>query len=478
MHLLEWEQQMKGHTAAVVGLGISNLPLIVFLCRHGLTVTARDRKDASLLDEEYITLAKEGKITLITGEGYLEDLDEDLIFRSPGLRPDLSAFVSAKERGSVLSSEIELFLTLTPARVIGITGSDGKTTTTTLTGLFISEALSRKGMGKCFVGGNIGTPPISFLEEMTEGDLAVLELSSFQLQELPVSPQISAITNLSPNHMDWHRGMEEYVFAKTSIYKSAPNERLILNADDPASMRLAKGLDRPITLFSSTHHSPSEFPSVSGADAYVYVENGSILYSDAAGIRESLDTREILLPGKHNLENYMTAIALTAGVAEAPDYTAVAREFVGVRHRLEPVAAVNGVHYINSSIDSTPTRTAAALSAMKKPPVIICGGYDKKVKFAPLAVSLLQYAKAVILTGATRKMIMDALLAECPGSEIPIPVYTEPDFTDAVCKAREIAEYGDTVLLSPACASFDAFRNFEARGDRFCEIVKEFENIY
>ena len=475
MDYLQMIGRLRGVTATVVGLGISNLPLIDFLLTHGVHVTARDGKSREALGEIPAYLESRG-IPLFCGASYLDGINEQLIFRTPGLRPDKPELLEAVARGSIMTSEMELFLSLTPARVIGITGSDGKTTTTTLTGLFLSNECKRRGFGNTYVGGNIGEPLLPYVEKMTADDFAVVELSSFQLQTVTRSADIAALTNLSENHLNWHKDMEEYVRAKTNIYAHKQNKRAVFNAENPDSVALLGGVLRPVTLFSSKKTYLCEFaPLLKAGDSAVYARGGQIYFADGRCEEPILEVSEIRLPGKHNLENYMTALAVTHGLVSRESILAVAREFTGVRHRLEPVRELDGVRYYNSSIDSSPSRTAAALSALfPEKPIVICGGADKGCNFAPLADSLCRYASAVVLTGHTAPKIK-AVLMTCPDVQKGnFPVYEEPDFQKAVELARAVAKAGDIVLLSPACTSFDAFKNFEERGNRFCTIVRGF----
>ncbi len=464
-------QYLQKKRCTVVGLGVSNRPLIDFLLSHGATVTARDQKERHDLETLCDDLEKKG-VTLILGSSYLDGIDEDLIFRSPGLRPDLPAFEKAVKRGAILTSEMELFLELTPATVIGITGSDGKTTTTTLTGKILEEACRKRGSGRVFIGGNIGKPLLPEVFKMTKEDFAVLELSSFQLQTIRHSPKISAITNVTENHLNWHLGMEEYIDAKCNIFRHAPSEALITNAENGITASIAASYQGQLILFSSQKHGRHEF-GVQKECMLVYEENGTIFFDDGAR-HAILNTDEIRVPGIHNVENFMTAIALTHRYADTDSVLSVAKSFLGVPHRLEFVRLFDGVTYYNSSIDSTPARTAAALSALKEKPIVICGGYDKHVSYTPLAHTLCERASAVILTGATAQKIKKELNVCQKVIDGVLPIYEEPVFKNAVLRAREIANSGDTVLLSPACASFDAFRNFEERGDTFKRIVNEF----
>ena len=465
-----------GVSCAVLGFGISNRPLVELLLDCGAAVTVRDQKAFEALGADAERLAARGA-RFITGAHSLEELTEEVVFRSPGIRPDLPAICQALEHGAVLTSEMELFLELTPATVIGVTGSDGKTTSTTLTGLMLKHECARTGRGRVFVGGNIGTPLLPLLSEMTADDFCVAELSSFQLQTMKRSAFRAAVTNLSENHLNWHHGMEEYIEAKTNIYRHEQNRLLVTNAECALTRTLAQDCEQSVTYFSSTRTSHRDFLLLLKAgDRAVYCKNGTIVLWNGCEEMPLLDAAEIRLPGQHNLENYMTAIALTDGLVSRESILDVARNFTGVRHRLELVREFEGVSYYNSSIDSSPTRTAAALSAMKQKPIVICGGRNKGLDFAPLAQALYRSARAVILTGEAAPDIRAALDACGMAKNSSLSIFTESDFTNAVCLARSVAKDGDVVLLSPACTSFDAFSNFEERGNRFCEIVDGFEN--
>lgn len=465
------EEICKG-SCTVLGLGISNLAAIEYLLSHGIRVTARDRKDREALEGKAEALEKRG-VKVFLGEGYLEDLREDVILRSPGMRPDLPELREAVSRGALLTSETELFLSLTRALVLGITGSDGKTTTTTLTGLMLEKECEKRGKGRVFVGGNIGRPLLPLVDEMTEEDYAVLELSSFQLQTMSQSVPRAALTNVTPNHLNWHTDMEEYTRAKTNLFSRGENELLVTNAENEISARLAKEREGRVILFSGKRNDPCLLIGKPG-DGALYLKEGRICYFDEEAEKEILDTASILLPGMHNVENYMTAIGLTLGLVSNESIREVATTFKGVAHRLERVATLRGVTYYNSSIDSSPTRTAAALSALAPAkPIVICGGYDKKTPFEPLAAALCEHAKAVVLTGATASAIQASLNACERVQKGLLPVCTDPNFRSAVLVASTLAKEGDIVLLSPACASFDAFCNFEERGRTFCDIVRE-----
>ena len=456
---------------SVVGLGVSNLPLIDFLLACGIDVVARDKAPEEKLSAEARALTERG-VTLITGDGYLDNLTEKVIFRSPGIRPDIPEFLAAEAGGATVSSEMELFFELCPCTTLGITGSDGKTTSTTLTYKLLEAACSRSGGGKVYVGGNIGTPLIDKVALMTADDVCVLELSSFQLMSMEKPPVRGAITNITPNHLNWHTDMDEYEAAKRNILDGALT---VLNAEDACGRDIAARLTSGVTVFSSKRPYDElhlEFPRAS----VTCLEGGKIVcYTECCEREEVLDISRIRVPGMHNVENFMTAISLTRGLVDIGDVEAVADSFTGVEHRLELVRELDGVKYYNSSIDSSPTRTAAAVSALTVPPIIICGGYDKNIPFDTLADMLLTKVKAVILTGDTAEKIYKAMKDSVYFDDSEVFIIREEDFESAVLDAREIATAGDVVLLSPACASFDRFKNFEERGRFFKDIVNKFQ---
>lgn len=467
-------RRFAGRRCTVIGLGTSNRPLVDFLLRFGARVTVRDQKSPDALGTYADTLRQKG-VEMRLGADYLDGITEEWIFRSPGIRPDLPEIAAALQNGATLTSEMELFLELTPAHVIGITGSDGKTTTTTVTGKLLEAECQRRGVGRVFVGGNIGTPLLPLVEEMTADDLCVVELSSFQLQTAECSCARAALTNLSENHLNWHADMDEYVAAKTNIYRHAQNRLLVTNAENDFTVRLGKEHTGAVTWFSSRRTSNADFGDlIKQGDRAIYCRDGMIYLWDGASERPMLAVSSIAIRGVHNLENYMTAIGLTEGMVSAETLTEVAKDFQGVRHRCEYVRTVDGVAYYNSSIDSSPTRTRATLAAMDGRPIVIVGGRNKRFDFAPLAETLCNRAKAVVLTGEIAPLVREALENYRTETGQGLPTYEHPDFEEAVRLAREIATAGDTVLLSPSATSFDAFCHFEARGDRFCEIVRGF----
>jgi len=456
--------------ACVIGIGISNIPLIGMLLDAGVKVEARDAKASDKLSPEVQSLANRG-LALKCGERYLDGIDADIIFRSPGLRPDLPEIEAAVKRGALLSSEMELFFELCPAFLIGITGSDGKTTTTSYIYSLLSEMTKRAGRGRVYVGGNIGAPLLPLYREMTSSDFAVAELSSFQLMTMKKSPDTSVITNITPNHLNWHTGMAEYTEAKTNIYRNGAS-RLVANLDNDITRQLLfnAGCER---IGFSRQTGERGF-----CDTLFCLEGDEIKLKDKSAIKSLIKSDKILLPGLHNRENLMAAAGAVYGLFDddifIPSLTDVAHSFGGVEHRLEFVRNFRGVDYYNSSIDSSPTRTAAALSSFDDKSVVICGGCDKKIPFGPLAETLCVKARASILTGATMEKIYNAILS-CPlYPESGLEVIRESDFTKAVYAAREAAKGYGRVILSPACTSFDLFNNFEERGKFYKKIVKEF----
>ncbi len=469
---------IHGKTVSVVGLGISNTPVIDFLLSCGAVLVGRDRKTAEALGELAASLTEKG-VSLRLGEDYLADLCEDIIFKAPGIRPDLPEFISAQERGSTLTSEMEVFLALCPAPAFAVTGSDGKTTTTTLIYTMLSaQAQKDASAKKVYVGGNIGKPLLPEIASITENDYVVLELSSFQLQALKTGrefqpwPHVACITNVTPNHLNWHTDMAEYTDAKREIFANqARGGRLILNYENELTRDMAKFAAGHVTFFSSVHDLTSCLSDNAEhhADAVIFEQNGDIVI--AADAEEEpfpiLSVADILLPGRHNVENYMTAIAAVRGYVDPDTICEVAKTFGGVEHRQEFVCERGGVKYYNSSIDSSPTRTIAALHAFRQKLIVILGGADKGVPFDSLAKPLSEHAKAVVLTGAARDKIAAALDASEDFNRSGVPVYNIADFTDAIDAARDAAEPGDIVILSPACTSFDAFPNFEVRGNTF-----------
>ena len=468
------DHEFAGKTVALIGAGVSNLPLVPFFVSRGAAVTVRDSKSEDAMGGKADEIKGYGA-RLIAGDGYLDGLCEDIIVRSPGIRPDISEFSAAVANGSLLTSEMELFLSHTKCKVWAVTGSDGKSTTTT-----VLSKLLEGGAGRTYLGGNIGSPLCHLYPEMTEDDRAAVELSSFQLMTIDAPFEAAIVTNVTPNHLNWHTGMEEYIAAKERILRRA--KRAVLNAGNDVTRDMGKKCACPVTWFS---RDTIDSAILRDGDSAIYLDGGVIVKRERGGNPiPVLALSDILLPGLHNAENYMAAIAAAGDRADTEKIKDVASTFPGVEHRLEFVREKDGVRFYNGSIDSSPTRMDAALSALcgsapERPITVILGGYDKKIPFGPLADAVLGRDLVVraVLNGATADAIDEALrthpLYEKRIADGSFGVLRRPSFEDAVLAAAREAKPGETVILSPACASFDQFENFEERGKRFKEIVKE-----
>lgn len=445
---------LRGQSVAVIGAGVSNMPLIGLLRQQGVAVTVHDKKTAEGLGAQYDALQALG-VSFELGERYLDCLPEDVIFRTPGVHPDHPALCAARGRGGLVTSEMELFFELCPCPIIGITGSDGKTTTTTL----VYEMLKRAGHN-VHLGGNIGRPLLPEVDEIAPDHLAVVELSSFQLMDMRRSPAVAAVTNLTPNHLDYHGTFEEYVEAKTSIFRfQQPGARLVLNWDDPETHRLTLPPTASVVWTSKTE------PPRDG----VYLRpDGMVCAARDGESRDLLPQSEIRIPGAHNVYNFMMAAAIVNGWASDADICAVARAFGGVEHRIEFVREKDGVRYYNDSIASSPTRTMAGLASFAQKLILIAGGYDKHLDYGVLGGPICEHVKTLVLTGATAPKIR-ACVEQADGQRPSI--LEAADLAEAVRQAAQAAQPGDVVILSPASASFDCFRNFMERGDRFKELV-------
>ena len=460
MTLNEYIESIKEKRIAVIGIGVSNEPLIELLLNKGCHVTACDKRSMEEMGEEGRKLEAMGA-ELKLGEDYLEGLDQDIIFRTPGLMPFDPHLEAAKARGSLVTSEMELFMSLCPCPIIAVTGSDGKTTTTTI----ISELLKAAGYN-VHLGGNIGHPLLCETGEIRERDVTVLELSSFQLHSMRCCPDVAVITNLSPNHLDKHKDFQDYIDAKRAVFEQQTEaHRLVLNRDDSHSAYYASFAKAPISYFSDKGDVQN------GA----VCENGVIYRVVDSQRRPVMEAKEIKLPGEHNLLNYLAAFAATEGWASDRVCAQVARTFAGVEHRLEQVRVLHGVTYINDSIGTSPTRTSAGLHALKTKPIVIAGGYDKHLPFDGLGDELCLLSKRVFLTGDTAQRIKEAILASKYYAQSQLEVTVIDDFKETVLAAAASAGEGDIVLLSPACAAFDKFKNFMERGKYFKKIVMELE---
>lgn len=455
-----YRRQIAGKRVALVGFGISNRAAVDFLLGCGAVLSVRDG-NANPSPETLAFLA-ERQIPSVFGGDYLKNIDEDVVYKSPGIRFDEPDLLAAASRGTEITSEMEVFCRLCPCRIYAVTGSDGKTTTTTLISEMLKKAAARKGT-TVFTGGNIGTPLLPFLPQMRADDFVVLELSSFQLHTMHFSPDVAVVTNVTPNHLNWHTSMDEYIESKENVFRGQRADgRLVLNAENEITAQMAARAPSRVTRFSSAQRPRGE--------RACWLENEHLFYEESGERTRVMDRADIRIVGTHNVENYLAAIAAVSGEAEPSEMREVARTFAGVRHRIELVAEKHGVRYFNNSIGTSPARTVAALSCFDTPLVVIVGGYDKHIPVEPMLAPLSEKARFVVGTGQTGEAVLAALIASgYPAGQ----VHYEASFDDAVRYAADLARDGDTVLLSPAAASFDVFPNFEARGDRFTELVNQ-----
>lgn len=435
---------------AVLGLGVSNRPLVRLLLEFGCRVVGCDKVPREKLDEDVLELEKLG-CRLHVGDDYLEGVEADILFRTPGMHPGNPAIQELKSRGAKVTSEMEVFFEVAPCRIIGVTGSDGKTTTTTL----ISEMLKAAGH-RVWLGGNIGTPLLPLVRQMKQEDIAVVELSSFQLMDMVRSPQRSLITNLAPNHLDIHKDMDEYVDAKKNIYRYQDKQGLlVLNADNAITAAL-KG------------NGQTRFFSRQGA-GHVEIQDGMIY----RGGQAVLPVSDILLPGVHNIENYMAAIAMVEGLVPDEAIRQVAKTFGGVEHRIELVRVKDGVRFYNDSIASSPSRTIAGLRSFPEKVILIAGGYDKHIPFDTLGPEICAHVKKLFLGGATGGKIREAVERCQEYDPKQLEIRDCGSLEPAVLAAAAAAEPGDVVLMSPAGAAFDQFKNFMVRGDFYKKLIRE-----
>ncbi len=474
--LTDFKNNIAGAKVAVLGVGISNRPLIRYIHSLGAIITAFDSLDHNdpVLSKTRNEFETEGIIIdWSCGTNYLSSLPNgnfDYIFRTPKLRPDVPEILDAVKNGSILTSEMEVFLALCPARIFAVTGSDGKTTTTTL----ISEILKQAGY-TVHVGGNIGTPLLDRIETVSETDMVVLELSSFQLISMRNRVDVAVVTNVSPNHLDVHLDYDEYIRSKKNIFMTQTySGRLVLNRDNDITRAMATEA-RGKTIFFSNEEPDNlnEFPSLSD---HAFIKNGIICYLGNGHITEIINSDDILIPGFHNKMNYLAAISAVVPFVDPKHIAEVANHFGGVEHRIELVRTLNGVRYFNSSIDTSPTRTINAMNAMrdrKEHGVLIAGGADKKCSYSGLGKAILEVCDRIILYGDNAEMIEKSLADE--GKENSYTIYHSNGYDDAVRLAKSLARTGEIVILSPAGTSYDHFRHFEERGRLFKKLVGELE---
>lgn len=452
-------KSIEGKKVTFCGIGTSNLPLIELFSNKGAVVSACDKKSYDELGDNAVKAEKAGA-KLILGEDYLKNLDTDILFRSPGTPFYKEELEDLKKKGVVVTSEMEVFFDLCPCKIIAVTGSDGKTTTTTI----ISELLKAQGFN-VHLGGNIGKPLLPEIENIDCNDFAVVELSSFQLISMRKSPDIAVVTNLAPNHLDIHKDMQEYVDSKRNIvlHQNAFS-KAVLNLDNEISNSFEKDVRGQLVKFSRRN-------TVSNG---AYLENDEIVYNDYGKITRVINIKDIKIPGMHNVENYLAAVSAVWGLVSAENICKVAKSFSGVAHRAEFVRELKGVKYYNDSIASSPTRTAlGTLSLYDEKIIIIAGGYDKHIPYEPLGPVICNKVKTLILLGDTAEKIKNAVINSDNYSENNPEIIMVNNMEEAVDAAYNCAKEGDIVSLSPASASFGLYRNFEERGNHFKELVNK-----
>lgn len=458
--LEEFNSFVTNKRIAIIGLGVSNIPLIDYLHNLGSSIMLFNNKPVDEIDSSVLDKIYEDKIEYSFGENYLSKLKGfDIIFRSPSCRPDLPEIELEVKRGAILTSEIELVLKMCPCTTIGVTGSDGKTTTTSL----IYEILKEENLN-CYLGGNIGIPLFTKIGEMRPEDYVVLELSSFQLMNMNVSPNIAVVTNVAPNHLDIHKSYEEYIKSKANIFKyQTENDLLVLNYDNEITREFAKKANSKVVYFSSKNKLENGY----------ILDNQVIKECDNGLRRHIINTKNIKLRGVHNYENICAAIAATNRIASIESQAKAISNFSGVPHRLEFVKEINGAKWYNDSIASSPTRTIAGLNSFDEDIVLIAGGYDKHLDYQPLAMPIVNKVKKLILLGQTSGKIYNQVTKLLDFKDKKLDIYKTNTLEEAVSKAKEVSTKGDIVLFSPASASFDMFKNFEERGNKFKELVNK-----
>ena len=455
--LEEFNNSVKNKKIAIIGLGVSNGPLLDYFKELEAEITVFDKRDEKKIDRNILRKIKKYDIKTSFGEEYLSNLrDFDIIFKSPSCRPDLPEIQKEVERGAILTSEIEKVMELAPCKIIAVTGSDGKTTTTSL----IYEILKNKY--KCYLGGNIGIPLFTEIKNMKSEDIVVLELSSFQLMNMKKSPDIAVVTNVTPNHLDIHKSYEEYIESKKNILKNQKeSDILVLNFDNDITKGFANEAKSKVTFFSS---------KTKIANGVIY-DDGTVKICEDDLRRHIVKLKNTHLRGVHNAENICAAIAATKTLVDIEEQVKSITSFEGVKHRLEFVKEIQGVKWYNDSIASSPTRTIAGLNSFDEEIVLIAGGYDKHLDYEPIAEPILNKVNTLILMGATAEKIYGVVKKKQEEIGRRIEIYKVDSLEEAVEKAREHSKPEQIVLFSPASASFDMFKNFMERGDKFKNLV-------
>lgn len=449
---------MCGKEIDVIGLGVSNTELIFRLSEAGAHITLHDKRTEDALRSDLLARLRDAGVSFEIGDGYLDHLDGEIIFRTPGMYFNHPALVRARENGQVVTSELEVFLELCPCPVFGITGSDGKTTTSTL----IAEMLRRTGR-RVHLGGNIGKALLPILDKVEPNDFCVVELSSFQLMSIRSSPDVSVLTNITPNHLDVHKTMEEYIACKCNILDHQDAfSRAVISLDNETAASLCSRVRGSLVRFSRTQQV---------TDGAWMDEEGNLYHSLHGRSVFLLNRADMKLRGLHNVENLLAAASAVWGFVSPQDIVEVAKDFSGVEHRIEPVRRRNGVTWYNDSIATSPTRMIAGLLSFEQKLIVIAGGYDKHIPFEPMARPVIEHVKTLILTGATADKIESVVRSHPAFEDSGLRILRAENLDEAVKIADAEAKDGDIVTLSPACASFDSFANFEERGNYYKALV-------
>lgn len=459
--LEEFNNFVNGKNIAIIGLGVSNIPLIDYFYEKKAKVTVFDNRSIDKIEEDVIDKIKNYNFNYFFGEDNLEHLKGfDIIFRSPSAMPFIKEFEEEVKKGAILTTEIEMLLKLTPSKTIGITGTEGKTTTTSI----IYEILKKSGH-KCFLGGNIGKPIFTMVKDMKPEDFVILEMSSFQLINMQISPQVSLVTNMYPDHLNVHRSLQEYQEAKKNIFlHQNENGIVVLNYDNEVTNSFAKDAKGKVIFFSSKEKLEN---------GYIYDrEDGYIKYSEKGTYIPLIHKSEILLRGIHNYENICAALAVTSDFIDINLAIDAIKNFKGVEHRLEFVREIDRVKYYNDSIGTSPASTIAGLNAFDENIVLIAGGSDKGLDYEEIGKAIVaQNVETLILCGPTAPKIEEATKNAMQNDLNKVTILHVENLEEAVKLAKNRAKPGDVVLLSPASASFDAFKNFQERGNKFKEFV-------
>ena len=456
------QELIRGKKVAFIGAGVSHKRCIEQFVELGAQVTLCDQKKSVEEFGDYADTLRRLNVALSLGEHYTDGFaGQDIIMRTPGyeyFKPELQA---AKAAGALVTSEVELFFEFCPCEIVAVTGSDGKTTTTTL----ISKMFEAAGR-KVFLGGNIGAALLPQLAEVTPDAVAVVELSSFQLISMRRSPKVAVVTNVTPNHLDHHKDMQEYIDAKRNILLwQEPPCRAVLGYENDITRAMqsdCKGEQFWFTRLHETDHG-----------AFLRASDDTLCYAENGVVTPVLPRAEIKLRGLHNVENLLAAIAAVWGRVPIEAMRQVGATFTGVEHRIEPVRVLDGVTYYNDSIASSPTRTIAGLRSFDQKIILIAGGYDKKIPYEPLAPEIIAHVKTLVLMGATGPRIEKAVREHPDFDESQLTILHADNMQHAVELARDAAKPGDIVSLSPASASFDLYPNFEVRGRDYKNIVMQ-----